>query len=298
MKTSIEHLPASKRNDIETIVTVLREEFEKNVNTGKGDKDKGKIQKIILFGSHATGKWVKDPANGYVSDYDILVIVNKEKLVEEYKIWQIAEDRIELRVRPPLNIIVHTLSEVNDFIHQGQYFFSDIRKQGIILFETDKRELSLPGNLTPEELKKIALEDYKYWFEGAKSFLIDFGHCMERQDYKKASFELHQATERFYSCLLLVLTNYKPNSHNLKLLNSLAISQNEQITEVFPQDNKKHRACFQLLKKAYVDARYSRHYEITKEQLTWLAERVEMLKEITEELCMERIEGMSNTALC
>ncbi|THB69323.1 MAG: HEPN domain-containing protein [Gammaproteobacteria bacterium] len=290
MKTSIEHLPASKRNDIKTIVTVLREEFEKNVNTGKGDKNKGKIQKIILFGSHATGKWVKDPANGYISDYDILVIVNKEKLVEEYKIWQIAEDRIELRVRPPLNIIVHTLSEVNDFIHQGQYFFSDIRKQGIILFETDKRELSLPGNLTPEELKEIAIKDYEYWFNRAKNFYRFYEVGVEEKMYADAAFLLHQAAERFYSCLLLVLTNYKPNSHNLKLLNSLAISQNERITEVFPQDKKKHRACFQLLKKAYVDARYSRHYEITKEQLTWLAQRVEMLKEITEELCMERIE--------
>ncbi len=291
MKTSVEHLPASKRNEIETIVTVLREEFEKNVNTGKGDKDNGKIQKIILFGSHATGKWVKDPANGYISDYDILVIVNKEKLVDEHKIWHVAEDRIGLRIQPPLNIIVHTLSEVNNAIHQGQYFFSDIRKQGIILFETDKRELSQPGNLSPAELKDIATQDYEHWFNGAKGFYRFYQVGMEEKNYSGAAFQLHQATERFYSCLLLVLTNYKPSSHNLKLLNSLAISQDERITEVFPQDNKEHRACFQLLKKAYIDARYSKHYEINEEQLIWLAKRVEMLKGITEELCLERIEG-------
>ncbi|THB74082.1 MAG: HEPN domain-containing protein [Gammaproteobacteria bacterium] len=291
MKTSIEHLPASKRNEVETIVTVLREEFEKYVNTGKGDKDNGKIQKIILFGSHATGKWVKDPANGYVSDYDILVIVNKEKLVNEHKIWHVAEDRIGLNIQPPLNIIVHTLSEVNNAIHQGQYFFSDIRKQGIILFETDKRELSQPGNLTQAELKEIATQDYEHWFDSAVDFIKTFNFHLSEDMKKLAAFDLHQAAERFYSCLLLVLTNYKPSSHNLKLLNSLAISQDERITEVFPQDNKEHRACFQLLKKAYVDARYSKHYEINEKQLTWLAERVEMLKGITEELCKERIEG-------
>ena len=291
MKTSIEHLPASKRNEVETIVTVLREEFEKNVNTNNGNKNNGKIQKIILFGSHATGKWVKDPANGYISDYDILVIVNKEKLVEEHKIWQIAEDRIELRIRPPLNIIVHTLSEVNNLIHQGQYFFSDIRKQGIILFETDRRELSQPGNLTPAELKEIAIKDYEHWMSMVSGFTTAFKAVMDINDFNTSAFLLHQTTERLYSCLLLVLTNYKPNSHNLKLLNSLAISQDERITEVFPQGNREHRSCFQLLKKAYIDARYSKHYEITKEQLIWLAQRVEMLREITEELCKERIDS-------
>jgi hypothetical protein len=52
----------------------------------------GGILKIILFGSYAKGSWVNNPAQGYVSDYDVLVIVNNEKLVEDYRFWNRVEE--------------------------------------------------------------------------------------------------------------------------------------------------------------------------------------------------------------
>ncbi|MEI8635128.1 hypothetical protein P4S72_29925 [Vibrio sp. PP-XX7] len=80
---------------------------------------------------------MNDRPNGYISDYDILVIVNKPALVEEYCIWHNAEEQIERRVTSaPLGLIVHTLSEVNVQLQQGQYFFKDIREQGIELFSS------------------------------------------------------------------------------------------------------------------------------------------------------------------
>src|SRR5687768_9427185 len=106
MKNSIDHLPASKRNNLTYIVEVLRDELEQVTGFANGIKKRGRILKIILFGSYATGKWVNNPAYGYVSDYDILVIVNQHELVEEYEVWDLAEGRISLRVRQPLNILV------------------------------------------------------------------------------------------------------------------------------------------------------------------------------------------------
>lgn len=291
MNNNIDHLPASKRNNLEHIVAVLREEFEQVTGFATGKKKSGRILKIILFGSYATGKWVNKPGYGYVSDYDILIIVNQQDLVEEYKIWDLAEQRIGLRVRQPLNILVHTLDDVNSALVQGQYFFTDIKRQGIVLYESDKRELAEPGNLTPQEYKAIAEKHYKIWHENIKAFYFQYENAVNALYYKNAAFQLHQATEHCFSCLLLVLTNYKPYTHNLILLNSLAISQNERIAEVFPQDTKLQRRYFQLLKKAYVDARYSEHYKITLEELQWLGERVKRLQELTEILCKEKIES-------
>jgi predicted nucleotidyltransferase/HEPN domain-containing protein len=291
MNKNLDHLPVSRQENLAHIVAVLRDEVENVTGFATGKKKHGKILKIIIFGSHATGKWVNDPAHGYVSDYDILVIVNKRELAEEYKIWHIAEDRISLRVREPLNILVHTLDEVNDALVKGQYFFTDIKREGIVLYESDKRELAEAGNLTPKEYKVIAEKHYKQWFDSAKEFFLDYEAPYKRGNYKNAAFLLHQVAERFYSCLLLVLTNYKPYTHNLKQLNSLAILQDERIAEVFPQDSKINRRRFQLLKNAYVDARYSEHYKISQEELAWLAERVRLLKKITEMLCQEKIES-------
>jgi len=289
MNKNLDHLPVSRQENLAHIVTVLRDEFEQVTGFAAGRKKHGRILKIILFGSHATGTWVNDPAHGYVSDYDILVIVNQRDLVEEYKIWHIAEDRIALRVRQPLNILVHTLEEVNDALVKGQYFFTDIKREGIVLYESNKRELAEAGNLAPEEYKTIAEKNYNQWFESANDFLDQYEYALSKEKLKMGAFLLHQVTERLYACLLLVLTNYKPNTHNLKQLNSLAISQDKRIAEVFPQDSKIHRRRFQLLKQAYVDARYSEHYKISQEELVWLSERVNYLRQLTETLCQEKI---------
>jgi predicted nucleotidyltransferase/HEPN domain-containing protein len=289
MKNSIDHLPASKQNNLTYIVDVLRDELEQVTGFANGSKKHGRILKIILFGSYATGKWVNNPANGYVSDYDILVIVNQSELVEEYKVWDLAEGRIGLRVRQPLNILVHTLEDVNNALIQGQYFFTDIKQQGIVLYESDTRELAEPGNLTPQEYKAIAEEHYEVWYGSSKTFYIHYETSINIPDYRNAAFQLHQATEHCFACLLLVLTNYKPYTHSLAQLNSLAISQNERLAEVFPQDVKVFRSRFQLLKNAYVKARYSKHYKITKEELLWLGERVQLLQQLTEILCLEKI---------
>jgi len=291
MNNNLDHLPASRQENLAQIVTVLRDEFEQVTGFSTGKKKHGRILKVILFGSYATGKWVNNPAHGYVSDYDILVIVNKRELVEEYKIWHTAEDRIALRVRQPLNILVHTLEEVNDALVKGQYFFTDIKREGIVLYETDKRELAEAGNLTPEEYKTIAKNHFKQWFDSAGDFYKTYQYHLSENMYKLAAFDLHQATERYYACLLLVLINYKPYTHNLQLLNSLAISQDQLIAEVFPQERKVHRRRFQLLKNAYVDARYSEHYKISQEELEWLADRVQCLQKLTEKLCKEKIDS-------
>ncbi len=75
----------------------------------------------------------------------------------------------------------------------------------------------------------------------------------------------------------MVFTLYLPRSHNLKHLNDLVIHQDEEFKSIFPLDTRAARRYFQLLKRAYVEARYSKHYKITEEELDWLAERVELL---------------------
>ena len=52
---------------------------------------------------------------------------------------------------------------------------------------------------------------------------------------------------------------------------------------------KEEKELFQLLKKAYIDARYKKEYTITAEELQYLSERVQLLRELTEKLCQEEI---------
>ena len=72
--------------------------------------------------------------------------------------------------------------------------------------------------------------------------------------------------------------------------------QDQRLIEAWPRATKRDRATFELLKKAYIEARYSEHYEITKAQLGWLAECTTQLQALVETICSERLEVLKREA--
>ncbi len=299
MKQSLDHLPELNRRQIHLVANTIRNEVDESVKQRAGKKTPFKIHKIILFGSYARqpdeqGRtpWVNDPQNGYISDYDILVIVNHRDFVEDHRLWFLLDDKIQ-RLIPdiPVGVLVHTLAEVNDWLNQGLYFFKDIREQGIELFSDSTRELARPGNLTDEEKRSISQKHFDIWFKKAQDNILvyDFVYQNPELDEAKAAFELHQATESLLSCTLLTCTNYLPKLHDPINLKSFCVQQDKRFADLFPMDTKFHRRSFQRLKRAYVEGRYSDHYEITKEELSYLAGEVEKLKVLVEKVCLAKL---------
>lgn len=290
LKTTLTHLAGAKQQHINTVVEIIHQEFDAVVNAATTQaKQDSRIVLVILFGSHAKGTQVDDPENGYISDYDILVVLNEPELADEYKIWHTVEERASTKTGSPVNLVVCTLREINRELQQGHYFFKDIREQGIQLYQYNHAELLTPGQLDPEAAKLVAQKHFSQWFKSANGFLKGVYFYIDEQELNIAAFQLHQAVERYLSCILLVHTNYRPKTHNIKTLYSLAVQQADSLKTIFPQTNKAQRRAFQLLKKAYIEARYSEHYSITSEDLNWLAENVERLKNATEKLCQEKI---------
>lgn len=54
---------------------------------------------------------------------------------------------------------------------------------------------------------------------------------------------------------------------------AVLLEQDRRLAEAFPRNQHKERAWFNTLNEAYVKARYSKHYEISEEALSWLGER-------------------------
>ncbi|CAM3806325.1 HEPN domain protein [Vibrio aerogenes CECT 7868] len=290
MKKSLEHLPDLKQHELRTMSVIFRNTMDEFVKHKQGSKREFRILKIILFGSHAKGTQVNDPDNGYVSDYDILVVVNHDDAVEEDIIWQRAREEIDRKVTSaPLGLIVHSLHDVNERLQQGHYFFKDIREEGIEVFSAIPKELAQPGGLTPEEKKVIAKKHYDQWFTSANEFFIYFELMVKNGHYKTAAFQLHQVTEKFYACTLLTCTNYLPKSHNIEKLGKLCAQIDPEFKTILPLDSKFHRRSFRRLQRAYIEARYSEHYQITEDELDYLAGEVLKLKGLVERVCLARI---------
>jgi HEPN domain-containing protein len=181
---------------------------------------------------------------------------------------------------------------VNTYLKEGQYFFSDIRKEGIVLYELDDEQLAEPEPLSMEDRLRVAKEHFEQRFRAATRFLEMGRLAIDRGYAENAAFELHQSLEQAYSCILLTLTNYGPPSHNIKFLRSLAEEQDRRLAEAFPRDQHKERAWFNTVNEAYVKARYSKHYEISEEALTWLGERTTVLLDLVRTLCSEHLEKL------
>jgi len=247
---------------------------------------------IILFGSYARGDAVEDVTlNGhttyeYSSDFDILVIIKSKALADNLDLWYELEDEAgKLPVQTPVKIIAHEINFVNSKLKKGQYFFSDIKKEGIILYDSKNCKLAEAKELTPKERLGQAKADYKFWFESAKNFYMAYEFQFKNHNYREAAFELHQATEKLYGAVLLVYTNYKPKTHDLDTLRRLAANHDPAFFTVFPLRTKQERDRFDKLRQAYVGARYHDDYKITPQELKYLSRCVELLRNQTQTSC-------------
>lgn len=88
---------------------------------------------------------------------------------------------------------------------------------------------------------------------------------------------------------MLVLTLYSPKSHKLGFLRGHAEELAPELISAWPRDDRFSRRCFELLRQAYVNARYSPHYRISDDELAWLGERVALLRTLVGEVCERRL---------
>jgi uncharacterized protein len=181
------------------------------------------------------------------------------------------------------------LRQVNDGLANGRFFFIDLARDGIALYEFDDKPLRKPTPKSPADALTMAQEYYDEWFPDAMRRFELAKVAVERGFSKQAAFDLHQTTEFLYHCVSLVRTFYTSYNHNIKFLRGQAEGMDARLRNIWPDTTRKERAMFAKLKEAYVKARYSKHYRISEEELTWLGERIEELGRIVHIICVERI---------
>jgi predicted nucleotidyltransferase/HEPN domain-containing protein len=301
MKRPLRKLPIAKQRELDAAVEIIQDGFAKAISTRRADRLKnGRILKIILFGSYARGDWVHDPVGRYFSDFDLLVVVDHEDLTD-FEFWEDVEKRLlaELSagaMRTPVSLIVHSLDDVNWKLEHGRGFFIDIARDGVVLQDTSGVAFSEPHPLPPSTALEEASDYLEEWKESFDDFMLAADTLMQRGRTKRAAFNLHQAAETLYQGLLQVLTLYSPKSHNLIRLRNMTEPLEPKLRDVWPHDTKFQKRCFELLRAAYVKARYSRHYRITDEELAFLTERIEVLRDVVREACEARIDELRRLA--
>ena len=283
MNNSLKHLPQRKHDELAKIISTIRDNC----------KD---VEKIILFGSYARGdyKEKKDLAenrkSGHVSDYDILVVTRDAITALDTNLWhEIGEKCRNLKLSADPRILTHDIEELNNKLSVGQYFYSDIKEEGIVIFDSENFDFADRRKLSDEEIRKLRTEYFEHWFGRAESFLIDYGHALQRDDYKNSAFYLHQSVESAYKTILLVFTLYNPNEHFLAMLGAECEQYFSELRNLFPRNTEEEKERFKLLEYAYIGGRYDPKYRISKEDLEVLASDVKKLLKLTKEMCLKKI---------
>ena len=93
-----------------------------------------------------------------------------------------------------------------------------------------------------------------------------------------------------------MLTLYSPKSHKLNFLRSQCEQLGPQLAEAWPRATRFEQRCFELLRRAYVDARYSPHYKITPDELAWLGKRIGVLQGLVGRICDARLTTLRGEA--
>lgn len=289
MKRSIKHFPKQTQEELECLLGLIRH-YVKEPDI------------VILYGSYARGTYVLWDERiefgihtSYQSDYDILVVVSalNTRITEHilrHKVLDAYNNQFQSRRHAIPRFVVENIKSLNDNLERSHYFFTDIVKEGIMLYNSKKLKLAKPRCLDYREIKEIAEQEFHSYYPSAVNMLKGIKQFfLESDDYMNTAFLLHQVAEKFYCAILLVSTNYRPKNHKLEELQAMVKCFSRDLLFVFPMDTELARSSYELLCRAYIEARYNSNYTADREQLVYLVSRLDFLREVTYHVCQEKL---------
>lgn len=285
MKRSIAHLPKRKQDDLYFLVKKVVERLPQTTM-------------IILYGSYARGSYVDYDERvefgiptSYMSDYDILVVTDG---VTDKEAGQKLDNVDELYYKypesqTPVEFINDDISKLNSDLSEGRYFYTELKREGILLYDSGKHKLARRRKLHYDEIKQQAEEYYNEKLKRANEYFDIAAYCYDKEKYHLASFNLHQTCENLFYAVRLTYTLRNSKQHNLAKLLSSVRKYSPEFSKIFPNETKEEKRLFKLLKSAYVEARYNSEFKVTKEDIDTLRKRVTLLFDLIERICYEQI---------
>lgn len=285
MKRSIAHLPKRKQDDLYFLVKKVVERLPQTTM-------------IILYGSYARGSYVDYDERvefgiptSYMSDYDILVVTDG---ITDKEAGQKLDNVDELYYKypesqTPVEFINDDISKLNSDLSEGRYFYTELKREGILLYDSGKHKLARRHKLHYDEIKQQAEEYYNEKLKRANEYFDIAAYCYDKEKYHLASFNLHQTCENLFYAVRLTYTLRNSKQHNLAKLLSSVRKYSPEFSKIFPNETKEEKRLFKLLKSAYVEARYNSEFKVTKEDIDTLRKRVTLLFDLIERICYEQI---------
>jgi hypothetical protein len=210
----------------------------------------------------------------------ILVVVSS---MEKRRACEIIET-IENTCKPFADVIalVAEQSVVERRLNEENSFYKQAMACPVIYFSG---RLFIPTGNTNSVIKNLNTsgDNWARWYGQADNFFDGAEYFIQSGAYRSALFLLHQAIESALMAIIIAVTGYRPNSHNLSRLISLTkiftpcigvaferYSPNADKTGGYVATEEQgdvDNGLFKLLSDAYVGVRYRDNFEVDDEQI-------------------------------
>jgi HEPN domain-containing protein len=227
--------------------------------------------------------------------FDLLVITVIDNNQADHEILQ-KIDLLATSLDCEVTAVVQPLDAVNELIAKYSRFLTTLYHKAVLVYSTGNNALITPPAPPSHEETKYKIETtWNKCFRTAERFYKTACFCLDNGWNEKALFDLHQATQHTCMALLRVYTGYRSTTHNLSRL--LALIENFSLvpSTIFPCSTEEETALFNLLNKAYSDARYKEDYSIPTEIANLLKKRVHQLLLVAEKLYNKKMMRIQNS---
>ena len=279
-------MPEDKQKDLQQITQFILERLPQ-------------CEMIILYGSYARDKYVdfdKRVELGvslpFCSDYDILVVTSGISDRDAGRILDQIDNKYYRNPdrQTPVEFINDDIKKLNSDLSEGRYFYTQIKREGVILYDSGRFKLARCRRLNYKEIKQQAQEYFDEKYERGNVFLEGALFYRHNGNYKMASFMMHQACENYFYAIRLSYTMRNSKQHNLDKLLSSVKKYSDDLIKIFPRNTKEEDRLFELIRIAYIEARYNPNFSVTSDDIEALIPKVEGLGNIARQICEERIE--------
>lgn len=250
---------------------------------------------IICYGSRVRMVSAWSPFSGDAlpviqGEYDLLIIQREADRRRDHEIIDLIECRNTDSLL--LTAIVHRLSAVRDALQRNSLFFTTVYRQGVLVYG-DAEQLVVVLPVLPIMPDATSLRrQWDRWFGLSRNFLSVATDSAARGWHAVAVFMLHQAVEHACIAIVRVCMGYRPATHNLTRLLRLVENFAAQISDIFPCFTEEERALFNVLQRAYSEARYREVYIVSPEDTAILIRRVNALHAMVETFYFKKLNAL------
>lgn len=220
--------------------------------------------------------------------YDLLVLTTGQEKRPMHEFESLIYNRCHDFV--PVTVSVHRWGTIHHLLSNGNIFFSQLCKPERLIYDSGEKELP-DVNLIKPEIKSVNLmAEFTQMMEKAKGFLLGSAIYKASLEYQLSAFMLHQAVEQTLNAFLCPLMGLRLQTHNLQKLLLYTRRLSEALyDEVFPRNTSLEILLFQLLQKAYIYGRYKNNFQVSRDNLEILTDRVISLQEMVSVIFPEKL---------